>query len=244
METLWTPRHSFPCLDVRDTFWVPRDGIEYPRDKIARLVTEKESSSKWIDVIAEGESGAEKMAKKGKSGADKITTGEHKGDRMAKTLALHRDLNWNSAKSAAESGDALSPSGEGWSSNRWMNAGRSAALKMMTHVEPLGAGEIDSLTGWRVDGVSKRWSLRDLSSKRVGGLQHYPGKVKIGGSSSIRHGTGVLDSNPSKAGDSEGFEPLEESFLEKPVPRRVPPVLARANKMHQTLQAAGRPFKS
>ncbi|RDA84385.1 hypothetical protein CP532_2910 [Ophiocordyceps camponoti-leonardi (nom. inval.)] len=81
------------------------------------------------------------------------------GRQIVESLAASKTFRWAKSDGTGESGDALSPDGEGWSSNRWMDAGRSGEMRTIANVEAFGAGEFDSQTGWRSDGVWTRPSL-------------------------------------------------------------------------------------
>ncbi|RDA91779.1 hypothetical protein CP533_2845 [Ophiocordyceps camponoti-saundersi (nom. inval.)] len=83
------------------------------------------------------------------------------GRGIVESLATAGRFHWRKAHGSGQSGDALSPDGEGWSSNRWMRAGRSGELKLIANVEPFGAGELDSQNGWRSDDTWRRPSLLD-----------------------------------------------------------------------------------
>ncbi|RCI11280.1 hypothetical protein L249_7781, partial [Ophiocordyceps polyrhachis-furcata BCC 54312] len=76
-----------------------------------------------------------------------------------KSAAASEMFRWGNGGGIGEGGDALSPDGEGWSSNRWMHAGRSLKLRTIANVGLFAAGEIDSQTEWRSDGVWRRPGL-------------------------------------------------------------------------------------
>ncbi|PHH74836.1 hypothetical protein CDD80_2823 [Ophiocordyceps camponoti-rufipedis] len=245
METVIMPLRSSRCQDINgDTEVSPNNEYvvppnhEYAGDRMAKLVKDTNFKTSYVAKLVANDGKTAIQMAKGSYSPGRTSKSKYEGEKMAKSFMKHREFKWQTGRVAGESGDALSPNSEGWSSNKWMNTDRSAALKMPAENDwSLGGGDTDSSDGW-TNGISKSvgvYELQGAAPRRAGGLEFYPIIAQDGNSASRK---GEINSHPlffEKASNQKS----ESSKTPASSRSTKPPVMQRANK-HRGPPAASR----